>query len=273
MIMDARAAQFPRSLEVHVLLDDAPHYKGSIHDDEVARARGYKAALIPGAFVYGHMSRLAVDAWGLNWVRGGRMSARFKRPVYNRDDLVVAGGALNEIDGWLQSDVTVTNGDGEEVAVGQVAMPLEDVAVPEMTAFDPADAGQGPMAVEAGAMPIGRPIGGRQRLLTEDEVQTSRRGFAETHPAYRGGEIVHPGMLMRLAMGETNAGFKFPAAIVLTSIEAEHFALVRPGQTLQTLGRIAEDYERKGKHYFVSDELMLADGQVAARFRRTQIYG
>jgi len=36
---------------------------------------------------------------------------------------------------------------------------------------------------------------------------------------------------------------------------------------------VAETYERKGKHYLVSDEVMLADGKPAARFRRTQIYG
>ena len=54
----ARAFAQPQSLCVHVTLDDAPHYKGSIHEDAVARARGYKAALLPGAFVYGHVSRV-----------------------------------------------------------------------------------------------------------------------------------------------------------------------------------------------------------------------
>jgi acyl dehydratase len=80
-------------------------------------------------------------------------------------------------------------------------------------------------------------------------------------------------MLMRTAMGDVNSGWKFPAAIVLVETETQHFRPVYPGQVIRTAGQVVETYERKGKHYFVTDEVLLADGRPAARFRRTQIYG
>ena len=77
---------------------------------------------------------------------------------------------------------------------------------------------------------------------------------------------------MRRAMFEVNASFRWPGPVVLTACEAQHFALVRPGMRIETSSVIAEVLERRGKHYVVTDELMLADGRPSARFRRTQLY-
>ncbi|WP_457661294.1 hypothetical protein [Sinorhizobium medicae] len=97
--------------------------------------------------------------------------------------------------------------------------------------------------------------------------------FAETHPIYEDIGFVHSGMLMRTSMGDVNSTWKFPAAVVLVEVETQHFERVYPGQSIRTAGHVAETFERKGKHYLVTDEVLLADGRPAARFRRTQIYG
>jgi len=273
MMPDRQDALFPRAFDVHILLDDAPHYKGSIHDDAVARARGYKAALIPGAFIYGHISRIAIDAWGLAWAERGAMSARFRKPVYNHDDITVSAGALEDDGVFARSAVSVRNGEGEEVATGWVALPHRPVAPPDVTGLRLVPVPEDPPAVAPGALPAGAPLHSRQRVLSVEDFQTSLRAFGERHPIYSDPGIVHSGMLMRMAMGDVNAGWKFPAAVVLVEAEAQHFRVVRPGQTIATAGRIAETYERKGKHYFVSDEMLLADGVPVAKFRRIQIYG
>jgi hypothetical protein len=264
---------FPHSFDVHVLLDDAPHYRGSIHDDAVARERGYKAALIPGAFVYGHMSRGAIDAWGLDWIERGAMSARFRRPVYNHDDISVSAGALEDDGGALRSPVSVRNGDGEEVATGWIALPHAPVAPPEMSTLQLLPMPEHPPAIAAGELPVGAPLHSRERMLTEEDYRASLSAFAETHPLYAAHGVVHSGMLMRTGMGDVNGGWKFPAAVVLVEAETQHFRSVHPGQTIRTAGQIAQTYERKGKHYFVSDEVLLVDGLPAARVKRTQIYG
>ena len=92
----ADAPSFPRALVVDIRLDDDPRYKGSIHDDDVARARGYRAALVPGAFIYGHVSRLAIEAWGEDWAKRGAIGTRFRRPVYNGDRLTLEAGPLEK---------------------------------------------------------------------------------------------------------------------------------------------------------------------------------
>src|SRR5919107_3295118 len=105
------AAAFPRRAEIPIRLDDSPRYKGSVHDDEVARRLGYKAALVPGAFVYGHMSRLAIEAWGKDWARRGAMFARFRRPVYNGDVLAAEASALERSPDGLRAAVSMRNED------------------------------------------------------------------------------------------------------------------------------------------------------------------
>lgn len=271
--MTASNPPFPRSFEVHILLDDAPHYKGSIHDDTVARARGYKAALIPGAFVYGHISRVAVDAWGVDWMARGAMSARFRKPVYNHDDITVTAGALEDDGTYRRSAVSVRNGDGEEVAIGWVALAHEPMPAPDAAGLRLLPVPDDPPQVAAGELPVGAPLHSRERRLSLEDFRRSLSAFGERHPIYAESGFVHSGMLMRLAMGDVNSGWKFPAAVVLVECETQHFRPVRPGQTIRTAGHIAGTYERKGKHYFVSEEVLLADGMPAARFTRTQIYG
>lgn len=271
--MDASEPAFPRSLGVHLLLDEAPHYKNSIHDDAVARARGYKAALIPGAFVYGHISRLAVEAWGAAWVERGAMSVRFRKPAYNHDDIVVSGSSTVDDGEAARSEVLVRNGDGEEIASGWIALPRETRPSEPSRKLELLLSPELPPAVAAGELPIGGLIRSRERLLSIDDVDVSRTAFAEDHPLYEKAGFVHPGMLMRLAMGDVNSGWRFPSAVVLVEAEGQHFRPVFPGQRLRTAGWIDEVYERKGKHYFVSQEHLLADGKIAAHFRRTQIYG
>lgn len=266
-------ALFPRELVVDIKLDDAPHYKGSIHDDEVARARGYKAALIPGAFVYGHVSRLALDAWGEQWAKQGAMSARFRRPVYNGDRIVVSASALEDDGTFRRAQVSVRNDDGEEVATGWVAIPHHEQQPPDIATLPVLPTPDELPRIEIGDLHVGTKTFSRDRVLTAADYATSRSAFAETHPLYDRLGFVHSGMLMRMAMGDTQSGFRFPSPIVLTEAEAQHYALVHPGQRVKHSGRVVEVYERKGKHYFVSEEFTIVDDRfVAARFRRTSIY-
>ena len=60
-----------------------------IHDDEVARRYGFGGGLVPGVDVYAYMTRPAVAAWGVDWLSGGTMHARFLSPVYEGQVVVV----------------------------------------------------------------------------------------------------------------------------------------------------------------------------------------
>ncbi len=133
--ISADKSLFPRGLTVHVQLDDDPRYRGSIHDDDVARARGYKAALVPGAFVYGHISRVAIEAWGQVWSECGGMGARFRRPVYNGDVLTIRAAELEGSPEMRRAGISAVNEEGEEVASGWVGLPDAQPAVPDISGF------------------------------------------------------------------------------------------------------------------------------------------
>lgn len=272
MTQDASRAAFPRDLAVDIRLDDDPRYKGSIHDDAVARARGYKAALIPGAFVYGHVSRVALQAWGKVWTERGGMSINFRRPVYNGDRIVVRAGALEGDAGMRRADVNVINEEGEEVATGWIGLPDGPPVPPDISPFPLTPRPEIPPAVAAGSLQPGIFLTTADRVLTDGDFEASLRAFDEKEQFYKDQGIVHSGCLMRLAMGDTHRSFRFPAPVVLTGVEAQHFAQVRPGQRLAVVGAVAGAYARKGKHYFESKEFLLADSRLVARFLRTQIY-
>jgi acyl dehydratase len=263
---------FPRSLAVDIRLDDDPRYKGSIHDDGVARARGYKAALVPGAFVYGHIGRVAVEAWGRAWTERGGMGASFRRPVYNGDRLTIRATVLSGSATMRRADISAVNEEGEEVATGWIGLPDTPPDAPDAASFRILPHSDAPLPVAAGAIQVGMPLMMVERVLTEEDFRKSLSAFDERHPLHADDGIVHSGCLMRLAMRDTNANFAYPAPVVLTAIETRHFGLVRAGQRLTTVGRIADTYLRKGKYYFESEELVSADGVPVAMFLRTQIY-
>jgi len=271
--VSAHGSGFPRVLRIPIRLDDDPGYRGSVHDDAVARRMGFRAALVPGAFVYGHISRLAVDAWGADWLRRGRMEARFRRPVYDRDELTAAASALADTGSERRATITLRNQEGEEVATGWVAMPLEDPVPPPVGDCPILPLPDPPPAVAPGGMAVGTRLGSREAVLTEQEFRRSLAAFDERHPIYRDGGLVHPGCLIRRTMFDANRSFRFPAPVVFVSGEAQHFAPVSPGQRLATSGTVTAVYERKGRHYFETEELLVVDGtRVAARFSRTSIY-
>ncbi|MBW4653474.1 MAG: MaoC family dehydratase [Kaiparowitsia implicata GSE-PSE-MK54-09C] len=271
--MSVPSTSFPLELKVHVLLGHAPHYRGSIHDDDVARERGYKAALVPGAFIYGHISRLAINAWGQDWAAHGAMSARFRRPVYNHEDITVRAGPLLDEGNGSKALVVVRNEEGETVAEGWIAMPHRHPEPPVASAAPLLPTLDNPVVVAAGGLQAGLPLRSRKRVLTREMFESSLADFDETHAIYRDRDFVHSGMLMRLAMGDTNSTWKLPGPFVLVSTETQHFGMVRAGQQIRFGGHVIQTFERKGRHYLVTEELLFAESTVAARFLRTQIYG
>lgn len=250
-----------------IRLDANPRYRGSVHDDEVARRMGYRAALVPGAFLYGHFSRIAIDLWGAPWIERGSMAASFRRPVYNGDDVTVV---CSPRDG-ASIELSMIGQDGQVAAEGWLAPP-SSVEAPSVDAWPVLPLPPERPAIVVGDAPAGRRGGTPGAVVTQAELRESRSAFGETHPIYDNGGMAHPGYLMRRAMFEVNGSFRWPGPVVLTACEGRHFAIVTAGQRLETSSVIAETFERRGKHYVVTDELMLADERPAARFRRTQIY-
>lgn len=258
----------PAPVTLTIRLDDSPRYRGSVHDDEVAKRMGYRAALVPGAFLYGHFSRLAVDLWGRSWIETGAMAATFRRPVYNGDDVSI--DAAPDGDGGRLT-LAMHGLDGQLVAEGWIAPPAATPA-PALAAWPVLAVSENRPPIAADQQMVGLRGATAGAVLTQADIAISRTAFDERHPVYEREGLAHPGLLMRRAMFEVNGSFRWPGPVVLTGCEARHFASVAAGMRLETSSVISETFERRGKNYVVTEELMLADGRPAALFRRTQLY-
>ena len=61
-----------------------------IHSDEVARAHGFRGALVPGVVTYALMCPAVVVALGSEWLDRGEASVRFTKPVYDGDEIEIS---------------------------------------------------------------------------------------------------------------------------------------------------------------------------------------
>ena len=256
---------------IPIRLDDNPRYAGSIHDDAVARRMGYRAALVPGAFLYGHFSRLAVDLWGMDWISRGAIGIRFRRAVYNGDTVLLSARPLPDADG-ARLALSMTGAEGEEVAIGWIALPATAPAAPAASACPLLPLPDPRPVIAAGGLRPGMRGGTAQEILTRAEIADSLRAFGEDHPLYEGGGLAHSGCLMRKAMFELNRSFALPGPYVLTACEGRHFGAARAGGRFAGSSVITAVHERKGRHYFETHETVLIDNVAVAEFHRVQIY-
>jgi hypothetical protein len=261
----------PECLEVTAILDPHPRYAGTSHDDATARAMGFRAALLPGVFVYGHATRLAVIGWGEDWLARGTARARFRRPVYAGDPLLVARGPVVRDERRLSASVTVTNTDtGEVVLDGSLGLPDSAAQAPAdlplRPPFDPR------LRLLPGQAPSDAPLGGVETVMTAEMVAQSRDDFHETEPVFARRGWVHSGCLIRKTMGDALGNLALPMPVIFTAVEVTTLAPVPVGAVCRTSARITGGWAAKGRHYVETDEWLIADGRPAARHVRHNLY-
>lgn len=259
-------------LDVTAILDPNPRYAGTIHEDAAARAAGYRAALIPGAFVYGHATRLALEIWGEDWLARGTASVRFRRPVYSGDALTVICGPIATTAAGLEGPLRVTRvADGELVLDGALGLagtpvrPPADLAL--LPPFDPR------LEVRPGSIETGLRLGSPETVLTAAIVDQSLADFHETAPVYAERGFVHSGCLLRKTMSDAMGNLALPMPMIFTGAEIRNLAPAAIGRRYRTAATVGAVWEAKGKHYFETDEWLIADDvDVVAHHRRRNLY-
>ena len=110
-------------------INSAAESKGSIHDDEKARAMGYRGGLVPGVTVLGYMSRLMQTTYGAAWQRDSTFNGRLRRPLYEGADVTVSGVVVAAPSGNNGNSVTVelkvVDSDGNVAAFAEASCRLE----------------------------------------------------------------------------------------------------------------------------------------------------
>ncbi len=106
-----------------------PRSLGSeIHTDDYARGFGFESALVPGVTAMGYVTELLNGVFGEAWMERGKISVRFRRPVYD-GETVVAKAVLKDRrreDGAVVLDVTLESGvEGRVAVVGEATCTLD----------------------------------------------------------------------------------------------------------------------------------------------------
>ncbi len=249
-----------------------------IHDDAVARRHGYAGALVAGVTIYGYLSRLAVTAWGLEWLRRGTATVRFLRPVYDGDELTLGGRVVarsaNPVAGEAVAELEARTPAGDVAATMLAGLAWGGpVMVPDPRGYPAAPLRRSPPPATGDALAALGPLGTPALVLDDATLAKVADDLHDPSPVYRAPEgVAHPGLLLRQANRALSENLQLGPWIHVSS-DVAHCGVARAGDRLETRGRVARVYERKGRGWVDLDLLIVADaGRPIARIRHTAIY-
>jgi hypothetical protein len=239
----------------------APDSDNKIHDDAVAQQFGFSGALVPGVDVLAYASHPFAAAWGADFLAGGRLAGRFRRPVYDGDVVTVTSRA-----GEAATDFVISGDDGEPRCIGQAQ--ATHGLTPDLSRFATAPLPASRLPAEPGAIRLG-PLGSVDEPIDLDRHAAYRDGVDEQLPIYE--KIAHPGALLRL-VNELLVRNVELGPWIHTSSDCRFLGLAQLPGVLHADGIVTEVYERNGHHYVRYDALISCDGQAVAIVDHAAIY-
>ena len=240
----------------------APDSDNKIHDDTVARQFGFTGALVPGVDVMAYASHPFAAAWGVEFLSGGRLAARFRKPVYDGELITIS--CRDGVDGG--TDLTLAGEDGDGRCVGS-AWPAHGETV-DVSRFAAVPLPDRRVPAEPGAIDLG-PLGSVDQPVDHDRHSAYLAGIAEELPVYE--KVAHPGALLRL-VNELLVRNVELGPWIHTSSDCRFLALAQLPGTLHADGIVTELSERNGHHYVRYDALVSCDGVPVALVDHTAIY-
>jgi acyl dehydratase len=232
--------------------------ENKIHEDDVARRFGFSGALVPGVELFARITTPLVSTWGEQWLRGGRLDVRFRRPVYDGEELLVE----------LTDDaLAVTGPDGVTRCVGAAGPTAEQ---PDRSALAETSS-----AAEAVVEPVTDPLPGPfvsvHEAGTVEENEWYVDAVGEPLTLYREKSWAHPGLLLRavnsLLMQNVALGPWIHTASRCRFLGVAHL----PAQ-LAVHGQVTAVGRRGGHDEVRYDALVLADDEPVLHVHHTALY-
>ncbi len=237
-----------------------------IHDDPVAEAYGFRGGLVPGVDVFAYLVHPVVRNWGPDWLRTGRLVARFISPVYDETPITITGFP-NESG---SVELMVTDAEGTTCATARADRSHAE-AVPDPADWPDGDeAGRGhPASAESLAK-------GTALVPIETGFRAERAGeylgnIGETAPVFADEAIAHPGWLLRFANHVLADQVQLGPWIHVTS-DVRFFGCAADGERVRTSALVTAEYERKGHRFVELDVLITANGRPVQRVHHVAIH-
>jgi hypothetical protein len=240
----------------------APDSDNKIHDDTVAQQFGFTGALVPGVDVFAYATHPFVAAWGTDFLSGGRISARFRKPVYDGDVVTVSCSAGEN----GATAMSLTAADGEPRCVGS-AWPAHGESF-DTTRFEVTPLPAERLPAEPGAISPG-PLGSVDEPIDLDRHSSYRAGINEDLPIYE--KVAHPGALLRLVNELLVRNVALGPWIHMSS-DCLFMGLAQVPDVLHADGIVTDVFERNGHHYVRYDALVSCGGTPVALVDHIAIY-
>jgi acyl dehydratase len=241
-----------------------PSSDNKIHDDDVARTFGFSGALVPGVELFAYLTHPLVEAWGLDFLGGGVIDVRFRRPVYDGEEVVAAV----QPSGDDEVDLALRGPDGSTRSAGAAGRSARDRADLAGFAFTPVP-DPVPPASSAALRP--GPLGSISENVDEAASLRYLDEIGERLPLYAEKDVVHPGALLRMVnavlMRNAVLGPWIHTASRCRFLGVAHFPTV-----LRAHGVVTDTFERNGHDYVRYDALVLSDDKPVMHVDHTAIY-
>ena len=241
----------------------APDSDNKIHDDEVARRFGFTGALVPGVEVFAYATQPFAAEWGEDFLRRGVIDVRFRRPVYDGEDVAVAATP-----GDAGYDVTLAGPDGEVRALGTARLAKAPHA-PDVSRYVDTPRADPPPRADETSLAVGRHFGTVHEPVTPEGHAAYLEGVSDTLPLYK--QWVHPGALLRMVNAvlfrNVSMGPWIHTASAVRFIEPAPVPTVLTGH-----GVVTERYDRNGKSWVRFDALVLAGERPVVEVDHLAIY-
>jgi acyl dehydratase len=227
----------------------AADVENRIHSDAGAAEHGFEGALVPGVGVYAYLTHPVVAAFGRDWLERGAMSAKFLKPVYDRDR-VRAQATVAGLDP-LALDLELRNAGGTLCAVGAASLPATPLAL------DPAAyprRPRGPLRpATIASIQAGEFFGTVEFTLDlRGEVARFCDNMVDGSPIYRSEGICHPAYWL----AQANEVVMQNVALgmwIHTESAVRHGAIARDGETISLRSRVIEAFEKRGHELITLD--------------------
>lgn len=228
-----------------------------IHDDTVARRYGFAGGLVPGVVVHAYLTHPPAEHWGLDWLSSGTIKARFLRPVYDGEAVVIEPAAGSGAEAFTLVAWTAS---ADRAAVAETGPPN-----PSLEAIDVARWPHLPLPAKGERPPASdEAFAARPQLGSLDarfRVELGERyldAVGESLSLYRDEGVAHPGWLI------AQANYVLAANVVLgpwihVESDVRHLGLVHDGDMISTRAVLVSTWERRG-HRFVELDVLIVDG-------------
>jgi acyl dehydratase len=266
--------QFTLGQELPLYCEDAYNYaaehENKIHSDEGAAQYGFQGGLVPGVALYAYLTDPIVKAFGKEWLQHGCVTAKFLKPVYHGEEIVVRA-VVTQLDP-LTFRLELRDAAGELRAVGEAALAH---TAPEMltSRFPQRPLPSRKLAATIASLPVGTGLGSlawRSGWALEEEgflvkMRTVLPLYLQPEP------ICHPAFYLAQANELLMANVEL-GSWIHTGSSVYHYSMPRDGEFVSLRGQVVESYEKRG-HEIVTLELGLftEDPRPIARIRHTAI--